>query len=150
MKRLARFLLLAWLAGCGPIGDPSGPGRIEPRTEVVLEPADLERAVRIDSVVWALDLASLDPGRSRELEGTFRAVFANLTDQELALRYDLRFYDPDDFLVDDYIPLGQPVMLAPRQTRRVEGDLLIQAGDPDELERIATLRLYARTAGAPP
>ena len=143
-----RLLLTAWLisTGCGLIGDPADPGDIERRVEVVIESDEgLEEAVRIDSLAWRPTF--LDFGFEEELqefEGTFDARFANLTDQPLQIRYDLRFYDRYDDLVDDFIPFGQPVRLDPHQVRRVESDFFLRAGDPRDLEQLTTMRLFAR------
>ena len=105
--------------------------------------------MRIDSLAWRPTF--LDFGFEEELqefEGTFDARFVNLTDQPLQIRYDLRFYDRDDFLVDAFIPFGQPVRLDPRQVRRVEGDFFLRASDPRDLERLTTMRLYAKVMKA--
>jgi hypothetical protein len=140
---------LCW-AGCGLGGNGTGPGEFELRTEVVLEPeAGLEGAVRVDSVAWrptliapGLDVA---PG---ELEGTFAARFTSLANVGLEIRYDLRFYDPDGFLIDAFIPFGQPVQLAPGQVRGVEGNFFIRADDPRDLERVSAMHLVARVMKA--
>ena len=61
------------------------------------------------------------------------------------VRYDLRFFDQEEFLIDAFIPLGQPVVLiALEKTQRVEGDFLIRTDDPRDFERLALMRLVAR------
>lgn len=138
--------LAGWAAGCGLVGEANGPRNLERRSEVVLQPEEgLEGAVRVDSVAWlplfvefGYDIAP------QELEGTFAARFANLTDLALQVRYDLRFFDRDGILIDDFIPFGQPVALEARQVRRVEGAFLLRASDPRDLEWVETMQLVAR------
>ena len=61
------------------------------------------------------------------------------------VRYDLRFFDQEEFLIDAFIPLGQPIVLiALEKTQRVEGDFLIRTDDPRDFERLALMRLVAR------
>ena len=61
------------------------------------------------------------------------------------VRYDLRFFDSEEFLIDAFIPIGQPVVLnAGGKRRRVEGDFLIRTDDPRDFERLALMRLVAR------
>ena len=60
------------------------------------------------------------------------------------VRYDLRFLDQEKFLIDAFIPIGQPIVLNPGETRRVEGDFLIRTDDPRDFERLALMKLVAR------
>jgi len=148
-KQKQSILILAacvGIAGCGLVGDPADPGDIEKRTEVVLQPEEgLEGAVRIDSVAWRLTFFEFGFDEElQELEGAFLARFANLTEHPLQIRYELRFFDPDDVLIDFFFPFGQPVRLEPSQVLLVEGEFIIQADDSRDLERIATMRLVAR------
>ena len=146
MRTLILLGMLAMrAAGCGLVGEANGPRDFEPRSEVVMQPEEgLEGAVRVDSVAWlpvfvefGYDIAP------QELEGSFAAHFANLTDRQLQVRYDLRFYDRDGILIDDFIPFGQPVVLEPGQVRRVEGFFLLRSSDPRELEWVETMQLVA-------
>lgn len=150
-----RLILLAigvmgwsWMASCGLAGKGTGPSDQGLRAEAVIEAeAGLEGAVRIDSVAWQPTFLGFEEGGlPGELEGRFRARFANLIGQELQIRYDLRFYDRDDFLIDAFIPFGQPVRLASRQVQRVEGTFLLRPRDPRSLEAIALMRLCAKVA----
>ena len=77
-------------------------------------------------------------------EGIFAAVFRNVSDSTVWVRYDLRFFDQEEFLIDAFIPIGQPVILSAGETRRVEGDFLIRTNDPRDFERLALMRLVAR------
>ena len=54
------------------------------------------------------------------------------------------FFDPEEFLIDAFIPIGQPVILNAGETRRVEGDFLIRTDDPRDFERLALMKLVAR------
>ncbi|MBT4499575.1 MAG: hypothetical protein HOC74_17735, partial [Gemmatimonadetes bacterium] len=56
------------------------------------------------------------------------------------------FYDREDFLVDAFIPFGQPVRLSSREILPVEGVFRIRSTDPRDLERLAIMRLFARVA----
>lgn len=147
-KPLMLALMLAWTANCGLTGDPAGPGAIERRIEILLESEEgLEETVRIDSLVWRPFPPELGfENEIQAIEGIFSALFTNLTDQNLEVRYDLRFYDREDFLVDAFIPFGQPVRLSSRQTLPVEGTFRIRSTDPRDLERLAMMRLFAKVA----
>lgn len=148
LKLLMLAALLVWTTGCGLTGDPTGPGDIERRTEILLESDEgLEKAVRIDSLVWRPFPPQLGfEDEIQATEGTFSALFINLTEQDLQVRYDLRFYDREDFLVDAFIPFGQPVRLSSREILPVEGVFRIRSTDPRDLERLAIMRLFARVA----
>jgi len=139
-------ILAAWTAGCGLVGEANGPRDFAPRSEVVLQPEEgLEGAVRVDSVAWLPVFVEFEYDIApQELEGNFAARFANLTDLRLQVRYDLRFYDRDGILIDDFIPFGQPVVLEPRQVRWVDGFFLLRADDPRDLEWVDTMQLVAR------
>jgi hypothetical protein len=135
-----------WSCGLSDIGD-QGQGDL-PRSEAVIlfEPG-LEGTVQIDSLSWLPALVPLGEAiTATELEGVFRARFTSLAPRPIQLRYDLRFYDRDGFLVDAFIPFGQPVRLAPAEVRTVEGGFRLQASTAADLGRIATMRLYATVA----
>ncbi|MEW6750226.1 MAG: hypothetical protein AB1505_04530 [Candidatus Latescibacterota bacterium] len=142
-------LLWAW-AGCDLTSNPGGPGRVAPRMEVVVEPeAGLEGAVQIDSLSWRPLPVELGPDLDVAFfEGTFSARFVSLAQREVEVRYDLRFLDEDGFLVDRFIPFGQPVRLPAGQVRRVSGEYSLRADEPWELERVVILRLHARVLPA--
>ena len=72
------------------------------------------------------------------------AVFRNVGADTVWVRYDLRFFDQEEFLIDAYIPLGQPVVLSAGEEQRVEGDFLIRTDDPRDFGRLALMRLVAR------
>ena len=57
-------------------------------------------------------------------------MFSNVGDATVWVRYDLRFFDQEEFLIDAFIPIGQPVVLSAGETRRVEGNFLIRTDDP--------------------
>jgi len=148
LKLLMLPVLFFWTIGCGLTDDPTGPGDIERRTEIILESEEgLEEAARVDSLVWRPFPPELGfENEIQAIEGTFSALFTNLTDQSLQIRYDLRFYDREDFLIDAFIPFGQPVRLSSRETLPVEGTFRIRSDDPRDLERLAMMRLFAKVA----
>jgi hypothetical protein len=135
-----------WICSCGLPGEAKGPRNFERRSEVVLEPEEgLDGAVQVDSLSWRpVFLEFENELADQELEGIFAVVFTNLTDLELQLRYDLRFYDRDGFLIDAFIPFGQPVELAAHQVRKIEGRFFLRADDPREFQWLAIMRLVAR------
>ncbi len=137
--------LLLLLGGCFAAED--GPsGTVEAlRSEVeFVEDAGLEGSVSIDSLTWLPFFPEPGFGTTAEFEGAFVAVFSNVGDATVWVRYDLRFFDQEEFLIDAFIPLGQPVVLSAGETRRVEGDFLIRTDDPRDFERLALMRLVAR------
>lgn len=143
---LAALVLGLWSCGLSKIGDRDR-GDL-PRSEAVIlfEPG-LEGSVRIDSLSWLPALVPLgETITATELEGVFRARFTSLAPRPIQLRYDLRFYDRDGFLVDAFIPFGQPVKLAPAEVRVVEGEFRLQAITAADLGRIVVMRLYATVA----
>ncbi len=137
--------LVLLLGGCFAAADrPSG--AVEAlRSEVeFVEDAGLEGSVSIDSLAWWPFLPEPGFGETAESEGTFAAVFRNVGQAAVWVRYDLRFFDQEEFLIDAFIPLGQPVVLNAGQTRRVEGDFQIRTDDPRDFGRLALMRLVAR------
>ncbi len=137
--------LLLLLGGCFAAED--GPsGAVEAlRSEVeFVEDAGLEGSVSIDSLTWLPFLPEPGFGTTAEFEGIFAAVFRNVGEATVWVRYDLRFFDQEGFLIDAFIPIGQPIVLSAGETRRVEGDFLIRTDDPRNFERLALMRLVAR------
>ena len=109
-----------------------------------VEDEGLEGSVSIDSLTWWPFLPQPGFGGTAEVEGVFVAVFRNVGADTVWVRYDLRFFDQEEFLIDAYIPLGQPVVLSAGEERRVEGDFLIRTDDPRDFERLALMKLVAR------
>ena len=142
---LKYLLVCAVLSSCG-VGDgPSGPRDIVRRSEVVYEEdAGLEGAVRIDSLEWLPFLPFPGPGGITEVEGVFAAIFRNTSADSVRVRYDLRFFDDEECLVDAFIPFGQPVDLAAGEKRRVQGEFLLRADDARQAAHIELLRLVVR------
>ena len=137
--------LMLLLGGCFAAED--GPsGAVEAlRSEVeFVEDAGLEGSVSIDSLTWLPFFPEPGFGGTAEFEGIFVAVFRNVGAATVWVRYDLRFFDQEEFLIDAFIPIGQPVVLSAGETRRVEGDFLIRTDDPRDFERLALMRLVAR------
>ena len=137
--------LMLLLGGCFAAED--GPsGAVEAlRSEVeFVEDEGLEGSVSIDSLTWLPFFPEPGFGGTAEFEGIFVAVFRNVGAATVWVRYDLRFFDQEEFLIDAFIPIGQPVVLSVGETRRVEGDFLIRTDDPRDFERLALMRLVAR------
>ena len=109
-----------------------------------VEDEGLEGSVSIDSLTWLPFLPQPGLGTTAEFEGIFAAVFRNVGAATVWVRYDLRFFDREEFLIDAFIPIGQPVILSAGETRRVEGDFLIRTDDPRDFERLSLMRLVAR------
>ena len=115
------------------------------RSEVeFVEDEGLEGSVSIDSLTWWPFLPQPGFGGTAEVEGVFVAVFRNVGADTVWVRYDLRFFDQEEFLIDAYIPLGQPIVLIAGEEQHVEGDFLIRTDDPRDFERLALMRLVAR------
>lgn len=144
MSRAVCLLGLVLVAGCALLKGATGPDDVERRTEIVLEPvAGWEGVVRIDSVSWLPAFADIggQPSEDR-LEGTFAARFTNLSARRVQVRYDLRFYDPDEFLIDIFFPFGQPVMLTEGEVRWVKGEFYLDVG-AKTAQWLAVMRLVA-------
>ena len=137
--------LVLLLGGCFAAADgPSGAVDVLHSEVEFIEDEGLEGSVVIDSLTWWPLLPQPGFGATAEFEGVFAAVFSNVGTATVWVRYDLRFFDPEEFLIDAFIPLGQPVVLTAGETRRVAGDFLIRTDDPRDFERLALLRLVAR------
>ena len=103
----------------------------------------LEGSIVVDSLRWMPFLPMQGFG-GVEFEGVFVAEFRNIGEERVWVRYDLRFFDQEDFLVDAFIPFGQPVKLEVGEKKRVEGEFRIRAEDPRDFERLSLMRLVTR------
>ena len=137
--------LVLLLGGCFATEDVPSGAVDALRSEVeFVEDEGLEGSVSIDSLTWWPFLPQPGFGGTAEVEGVFVAVFRNVGADTVWVRYDLRFFDQEEFLIDAYIPLGQPVVLSTGEEQRVEGDFLIRTDDPRDFGRLALMRLVAR------
>lgn len=136
--RIALWAVFLGLAGCGG-KEPAGPEGLQ--TEVMVE--GLAGAVQVDSVDWQPRSWSLTGSGEIEIAGTYRILFRNLTDQSLEIRYDLRFFDRDTFLVDVFLPFGLPRRLAPREPRQEQGEFFIRTSELRDLADLRTMRVTA-------
>jgi hypothetical protein len=152
LLRVVAVLAMVWMTGCGLLDGATGPGSFQRRSVVLYEPAaGWEEAVLIDSITWlpAFVDTGYDMGMDQTVDGTFAARFVNLTERRLQLRYELRFYDPDDFLMDSFFPFGQPVQLEGNETRWIRGDFALDLS-MDEALWLATMQLVARATAPTP
>ena len=139
------IILVLLLGGCFASEDvPSGVVDALLSEVEFVEDEGLEGSVSIDSLTWWPFLPQPGFGGTAEVEGVFVAVFRNVGADTVWVRYDLRFFDQEEFLIDAYIPLGQPVVLSAGEEQRVEGDFLIRTDDPRDFGRLALMRLVAR------
>ena len=136
----------AW--GCGDAEDPlrwRDPEEL--RTVLLIEsaPPGLSEAVVVDSASW-FPAALLPTGNENdvEVEGPFRIGFRNTSDQPLQMRYDLRFFEEGGFLVDWFIPFGQPVVFAAGQAVVEEGTFLVRTTPTIGRFGLAEMRIGAR------
>ena len=137
--------LVLLLVGCFAAEDGPSDAVDVLRSEVeFVEDEGLEGSVSIDSLTWLPFLPQPGLGTTAEFEGIFAAVFSNVGEETVWVRYDLRFFDQEEFLIDAFIPFGQPVVLNAGETRRVEGNFLIRTDDLRDFERLALMRLVAR------
>ena len=137
--------LVLLLGGCFAAEDGPSDAVDVLRSEVeFVEDEGLEGSVSIDSLTWLPFFPEPGFGGTAEFEGIFVAVFRNVGEATVWVRYDLRFFDQEEFLIDAFIPIGQPVVLNAGETRRVEGDFLIRTDDPRDFGRLALMRLVAR------
>ena len=112
---MSQLLVLGLLAVVG-CGDGSATGPRDPaslHTQLVVEsaPAGMTEVVVVDSAFWnPAALLLTGDAAVLEVEGPFSILFRNVAEEPLEMRYDLRFLDVDGFLVDRFIPFGQPVL----------------------------------------
>jgi hypothetical protein len=144
---LCLFMALFQVLSCGE-GSSVGPRNpFSLHSEWLLEsaPDSLAEAVVVDSVFWnpAALLPTGDPS-SFEVEGLFLILLHNTATESLQMRYDLRFLDEDDFLVDRFIPFGQPVLLAAGQSSRLEGRFVIRSTPDIGRFGLLTMRIAVR------
>jgi hypothetical protein len=146
----AALAAAAVAAGCGLLsgGDP---GAAVHRSRVLLD-ADpgWATAVQIDSVSWlpAMPAPGPDP-QSQELVGDFAARFVNTEARRVQVRYQLRFYDEDAVLLDDFFPFNQPVVLDSAECRWVRGEFSLDLPAAD-VGLLATMELAARIRAPEP
>ena len=146
MTRLLLFgLLVAVACGDGSTLGPRPPESLHTEWVVESAPEGAVAAVVVDSVFWN-PAALLATGNDRvfEVEGPFSIRFHNTGAAALELRYDLRFLDDVGFLVDRFIPFGQPVSLPSGQVRLEEGTFVIRS--PPEIGRfgLVTMQIVGR------
>ena len=142
---LSLLYLCCWL-GCSPGDGPLDFQDVEPVTEYRIDdaPHGLEQSVVVDSVSWEpLTLNTIVPGEL-EVVGIYAIYFRNATDQSLQLTYDLRFLDVDGFLVDRFIPFGQPVLLAAGQPVLGEGIFVVRTTPDIGRFGLLTMQIAAR------
>jgi hypothetical protein len=149
----AHFLLLTLaylLAACGAANSPSGPRDLSRKSEIELRfTPGLEQTVQVDSINWNLGLYDFTVPDQVEIDGRFYIAFRNLSDRDLELRYELRFFDEDTFLVDLFRPFGQPLHLAAGQGLETSDEFFLRIPDPLDLRFIATMRLVANITAPP-
>ena len=134
------------LTGCGLVGDATRPSDVKRTSEVVFQAvADgLVDHVEIDSLEWVPFLPMPLSNGTFEITGGFAAVFHNGGVNPVGIRYDLRFFDDEETLVDAFIPFGQPIALEPGQRRVVQGDFILRTSDLYQIEHLAHMQLVAR------
>ena len=148
MKICMRMLVVLMLAGCFSGRDRVSSDRQPLASEVEYIEVDegLEGSVEIDSLLWQpfLPLPGSGLEGSVDFDGAYEGVFRNVGIEQVWVRYDLRFFDRDEFLIDAFIPFGQPVVLAAGEQKKVTGELRIRVGDPRDIELLSLMRLGVR------
>ncbi len=123
---------LLMLFGCGDGTKPtSSLFDAQDRQSILLveeAPVGWEAAVSMDSVSWLPTAVLPAPGQTLEILGDYAIAFRNDSDAGIDLRNDLRFYDDDDFIVDNYIPFGLPLHLPARSTTWQRGEFVLRGG----------------------
>jgi hypothetical protein len=150
---LCLLMALLCIISCGEgssVG-PRDPSSLHSQWVVESAPDSLAEAVVVDSVFWN-PAALLPTGDASvfEVEGPFLILLRNTATESLQMRYDLRFLDEDDFLVDRFIPFGQPVVLAGGQSARLEGRFVIRSTPDIGRFGLLTMRIAARLIRAQP
>ena len=137
-----------WAWGCGGGEDPlrwRDPEDLRTVLQIESAPPGLSEAVVVDSASW-FPAAQIPTGNENdvEVEGPFRIEFRNTSDQPLQMRYDLRFFDDTGFVIDWFIPFGQPVVFAAGQTRVEEGTFVVRTTPDLGRFGLAEMRIGAR------
>ena len=138
--------LMAW--SCGDAVDTlrwRSPEDLRTVLQIDSAPPGLSEAVVVDSAS-CLPAVELPTGQENdvEVEGPFRIEFRNTSDQALQMRYDLRFFDDTGFVIDWFIPFGQPVDFAAGQTRVEEGTFVVRTTPDLGRFGLAEMRIAAR------
>ena len=134
------------LTGCGLVGDATRPSDVKRTSEVVFQAvADgLVDHVAIDSLEWVPFLPMPLSNGTFEIAGGFAAVFHNGGPNPVGVRYELRFFDDEDTLVDAFIPFGQTILLEPGQRRIAQGEFILRTGDLYQTKHLSHMQLVAR------
>jgi hypothetical protein len=131
------------LVACGS-GD-SGPvdfAEINRQSEIIFQAdSSLAQSVRLDSAAWQPRFLGISLDDVIEVEGDYTLCFSNLGDQALALRYDLRFFDAETFLVDVFNPFNLPLLLAPAGSQCINTEFIIRADTLRQAETLALMRV---------
>ena len=138
--------LMAW--GCGDAENPlrwRDPADLRTVLQIESAPPGLSEAVAVDSASW-FPAAQIPTGNEDdvEVEGPFHIRFRNTSEQPLRMRYDLRFYDDTGFVIDWFIPFGQPVVLAAGQAVIEEGTFVVRTTPDLGRFGLAEMRIAAR------
>ena len=139
------LLVCVLLWGCGD-GDNSTNSLFEEGDRrsvliVVDAPEGHASAVTIDSVQWLPTAVFPAPGQMLEIVGDYVIAFRNDSESVFELRDDLRFFDNDDFLVDNFIPFDLPLRLPAKSTTWQRGEFVLR-GEPDAARfGLRTLRI---------
>ena len=143
---LSLILLTLNVASCGNGSNPSSSEIIKKHHEIIFQEIHpkLEGFVRIDSVSWIPLLPINLPNSLVEIPGIFSATIQNNSNEIIWLRYDLRFLDDEGFLVDDYIPFGQPIIIDPNSKQTLNGEFIVRSANIDQAMRMATMQFAAR------
>ncbi len=146
MQKIQVLCAVGWLlGGCGTDDNPLRQDEVVLQSQVVLKPEEgLEEAVQVDSVHWELGLLNTTVPEEVEIEGLFQIFFRNLAARPVEIRYDLRFLDEDDFLIDNFNPFGQPLRLEADQAREAAGGFIIEMGHVEDLRLVTTMLVVAR------
>tara|TARA_B100000579_G_C22818538_1_gene849239 strand:- start:457 stop:915 length:459 start_codon:yes stop_codon:yes gene_type:complete len=143
---LSLIVLTLNVASCGNGSNPSNSEIIKKHYEIIFQEIDpkLDGLVRIDSVSWIPLLPINLPNNLVEIPGIFSATIQNNSKKVIWLRYDLRFFDDEGFLVDDYIPFGQPIIVDPNSKQTLNEEFIVRSANIDQVMRLATMQFAAR------
>jgi hypothetical protein len=148
VRRLWLGALLT-LGACGdgtdPPTEPREPSELRTRLQIESASEGLTEAIVVDTASWfpaaLLPTGNLD---DVEVEGPFRIEFRNTASLPVQMRYDLRFLDEDGFLIDRFIPFGQPVVFEPGQRLVEEGTFLVRTTPDVGRFGLAIMHIAAR------
>ena len=143
MHKFYYIVLICGLGlACNSSNRPVGFAAIDYQTEIIIQtPPASTASVRVDSASWKPLFLGLAFDAYIEVEGRYSLCFYNPSNQGLTLRYDLRFFDAETFLVDVFNPFNLPLHLPSQTSQCIDAEFFIRADDLHQAETLARMQV---------